>query len=130
MHGTAAASTFRDSGFGGVGIDDIGGELGIAGPALYQYFDTKAEILVAIVSRFHEWLLLEMTRALRTPCPDEDVIAQLVRGYIPDRTRGDRPAGGLAHRTALPTGCRSRAIRPHPGGLHRKVAAVDGNCSP
>lgn len=108
----AAASTFRGSGFGGVGIDDIGGELGIAGPALYRYFDTKAEILVAIVSRFHEWLVLEMTRALRTTCPDEDVIAQLVRGYIRIALEAtDLLAVSLTERLYLPDAVRERFDR-------------------
>ena len=78
----AAAGAFRDNGFGGVSIDDIGGQLGIVGPALYRYFDNKVELLVAAVNRLHEWLALEMTRALRTPGPDAEVLPLLIRGYI------------------------------------------------
>jgi AcrR family transcriptional regulator len=78
----AGARAFRAKGFGGINIDDIGGQLSIVGPALYRYFDNKAEILVAAVNRLHEWLALEMTRAMRTPCPDEAVLAQLIQGYI------------------------------------------------
>ncbi|NMN97539.1 TetR/AcrR family transcriptional regulator [Antrihabitans stalactiti] len=78
----AAASAFRNKGFAGVSIDDIGGQLGIVGPALYRYFDNKAEILVATMNRLDEWLALEMSRAMRLPCPDEAVIVQLVHGYI------------------------------------------------
>ncbi|QHE66659.1 TetR/AcrR family transcriptional regulator [Rhodococcus sp. WAY2] len=78
----AAARAFRDKGFGGVSIDDIGGQLGIVGPALYRYFDNKADILVATVNRLQEWLALEMTRAMRTRCPDEEMLPHLVQGYV------------------------------------------------
>jgi len=78
----AAARAFRRHGFGGVSIDDIGGEVGVVGPALYRYFDTKADILVAAVTRLNEWQALEMTRAMRTVSADEAVLAALVEGYI------------------------------------------------
>lgn len=78
----SAARAFRSKGFGGVSIDDIGREVGVVGPALYRYFDTKADILVAAVARLHEWQALEATRALNQPGPEETVIAELVRGYI------------------------------------------------
>ncbi|MFC5064857.1 TetR/AcrR family transcriptional regulator [Actinomycetospora atypica] len=78
----AAARSFRTRGFGGVSIDDIGREVGVVGPALYRYFDTKADLLVAAVARLHEWQALEARRALREPGPDEAVIAELVRSYV------------------------------------------------
>lgn len=108
----SAAIAFRNKGFGGVSIDDIGGQLGIVGPALYRYFDNKAEILVAVVGRFHEWLVLEMTRALRTPCPDEAVIAHLVRGYIRIALEAtDLLAVALTERLYLPASVRERFDR-------------------
>lgn len=69
-------------GFGGVSIDEIGREVGVVGPALYRYFDTKADLFVAAVAHLHEWQALEAERALRTPGPDEAVIAELVRSYV------------------------------------------------
>ncbi|BBG01711.1 MULTISPECIES: TetR/AcrR family transcriptional regulator [Pseudonocardia] len=79
---SAAAQEFRAKGFAGVGIDDIGGRVGVVGPALYRYFDTKADILIAAVNRLHEWLALETARALRTPGPDDAVLGLLVEGYV------------------------------------------------
>lgn len=79
---SSAANAFRYHGYAGVSIDDIGGEIGIVGPALYRYFDNKADILVAAVTRLHEWQALEMARARRTSRSDECVLAALVEGYL------------------------------------------------
>ncbi len=78
----SAARTFRSRGYGGVTIDEIGGEAGVVGPALYRYFDTKADLLVAVLTRFSEWLALETSRALRLPVPDEEIITALINGYV------------------------------------------------
>jgi AcrR family transcriptional regulator len=108
----AASSAFRDKGFAGVSIDDIGSQLGIAGPALYRYFDNKAEILVAILSRLDEWLALEMTRAMRTSCADEDVLAHVVHGYIHIALEAtDLLAVSLTERLYLPAAVSERFDR-------------------
>jgi AcrR family transcriptional regulator len=78
----AAALAFRHRGFGGVTIDEIGRDVGIVGAALYRYFDNKADILVALVTRLDEWQALELNRAMRSPCADEEVLAAIVQGYI------------------------------------------------
>ncbi|MFD2421712.1 TetR/AcrR family transcriptional regulator [Amycolatopsis pigmentata] len=79
---SSAANAFRHHGYAGVSIDDIGSEIGVVGPALYRYFDNKADILVAAVMRLQEWQALEMTRAMRTARSDECVLAALVEGYL------------------------------------------------
>ena len=54
----AAASLFAARGFHGVSIEDIGGAVGISGPALYRHFSGKdallAEMLLDISSRLRE----------------------------------------------------------------------------
>jgi len=108
----AAARAFRGKGFGGVGNDDVGSQLGIVGPALYRYFDTKADLLVAAVNRLHEWLALEMTRALHAPCPDEHVLAALVRGYVRVAIEASELlAVWLTERLYLPDAARERFDR-------------------
>lgn len=79
---TAAARAFRRNGYAGVSIDDIGAEVGVVGPAIYRYFDTKAGILVAATNRFYEWQALEVARALTQPARDADVFDALVKGYV------------------------------------------------
>ena len=78
----AAARAFRRNGYAGVSIADIGADVGVVGPAIYRYFDTKASILVAATNRFYEWQALEVARALDRPVPDVDVFDALVAGYI------------------------------------------------
>ncbi|MGW6425106.1 TetR/AcrR family transcriptional regulator [Nocardia sp. NPDC055053] len=79
---SAAARAFRERGFGAVSMDDIGSQVGVVGPALYRYVDTKAELLAAVLGRLHEWLALELSRAMRTNCDDAEVLALIVRGYV------------------------------------------------
>ncbi|MDH6198211.1 AcrR family transcriptional regulator [Mycobacterium frederiksbergense] len=74
----AAAQAFRKRGFGGVGLD----EFGIAGPAVYRYFDSKADILSTIILRLREWVALENMRALQRGVTDNQVIVELVRSYV------------------------------------------------
>ncbi|MEV0596314.1 SACE_7040 family transcriptional regulator [Nonomuraea cavernae] len=54
----AAARLFAARGFHGVSIEDIGGAVGISGPALYRHFSGKeallAEMLLGISSRLRE----------------------------------------------------------------------------
>ena len=54
----AAARLFAERGFHGVGVDEIGGAVGISGPGLYRHFAGKdamlAELLVGISERLHE----------------------------------------------------------------------------
>lgn len=108
----AAARAFRDKGFGGVGNDDVGGQLGIVGPALYRYFDNKADLLVTAVNRLHEWRALEMTRAMRTPCPDEQVLPSIVRGYVRVAIEASELlAVWLTERPHLPDAARERFDR-------------------
>ncbi|MBC3191855.1 TetR/AcrR family transcriptional regulator [Pseudonocardia sp. C8] len=79
-----AARAFRRSGYPSVGINDIAATAGIAGPAIYRYFDAKSDILVALVARFQEWAAHEAHRALRAadPADPTDVLQRLVRAYV------------------------------------------------
>jgi AcrR family transcriptional regulator len=46
----AAAKLFRERGFGGVGVDEIGKQVGITGGALYHHFGGKDEILATLLT--------------------------------------------------------------------------------
>ncbi|MGN9788760.1 SACE_7040 family transcriptional regulator [Nonomuraea sp. ZG12] len=63
----AAASLFAARGFHGVSIEDIGGAVGISGPALYRHFSGKdallAEMLLDISSRLRESAVAVATTA-------------------------------------------------------------------
>lgn len=108
----SAARAFRRRGFGGVSIDDIGAEVGVVGPALYRYFDTKADILVAVVTRLQEWQALEMARAMQTAGSDEEVLEGVVRGYIRIALEAtDLLAVSLTEQLYIPVGVRERLDR-------------------
>ncbi|MEU3273134.1 helix-turn-helix domain-containing protein [Saccharomonospora sp. NPDC006951] len=77
-----AAGTFRRSGFDGASVDGIAMEAGIAGPAIYRYFESKTEMLVAISDRFREWVSLETIRALRAAASDTGALGGLIAGYV------------------------------------------------
>ncbi len=53
----AAAALFAERGFHGVSIDDLGAELGVSGPALYRYFESKDAILAEMLVDISERLL-------------------------------------------------------------------------
>ena len=78
----AAAHAFRRHGFAAVGINDIGADAGIVGPAIYRYFDSKVDVLVSLVSRLEEWITLESIRALRDAADDADALRRLVSAYV------------------------------------------------
>ena len=44
-----AAPLFAERGFHGVSIDDLGAALGLTGPALYRYFESKDAVLAALL---------------------------------------------------------------------------------
>ena len=108
----AAARAFRRNGYAGVSIDDIGREVGLVGPALYRYFDNKADILVAAVTRLSEWQALRTLRTLEKEPAAERVIHGLVDGYV--RLAADFPdlvALSLTERLFLPAEARERLNR-------------------
>lgn len=64
---TTAARMYAVSGFHGVSIDDLGGQLGISGPAIYRHFTSKeailGEMLVDISRRLLEGAEARMSRS-------------------------------------------------------------------
>jgi len=52
-----AAALFAERGFSGVSLEDIGGAVGVSGPALYRHFANKQALLGAILVAVSERLL-------------------------------------------------------------------------
>lgn len=78
----AAARLFADRGFSGVGIDDIGAELGISGPALYRHISGKDSLLAEIVVRLVDDVAAASAAALAgagSGDPARDLIAAAVQ---------------------------------------------------
>jgi AcrR family transcriptional regulator len=109
----AAAQAFRRYGYQAVGIDDIGaGEAGIAGPAIYRYFESKAEMLATLITRLDEWFALETMRALRHATDDRNVLGDVVAGHV--RVAIDAPdlvSVAVTESDLLPEAARNRVRR-------------------
>lgn len=77
-----SAELFSKKGFHAVGVDDIGGAVGITGPGIYRHFRNKNAILIAIFDLATEWLLQGAERIHRdTPSPRE-ALQELVEFHL------------------------------------------------
>jgi len=72
-----AIRLFAARGYQSVSLDDIGAELGLAGPSLLYYYATKSDILVAAFARATGWLA-----AQRRPAGRARSVADLAAAYI------------------------------------------------
>ena len=70
----AAAELFREHGFHGTGVQEIGSAVGMTGPGLYRHFKNKDELLTTIAQRAvrRHQLIIRQIRA-RGLAPDETV---------------------------------------------------------
>lgn len=66
----AAALLFRERGFHGVSVDDLGAAAGITGPGLYRHFASKDAVLMAVLDRLWQQLRPALDRAGQLP-PDQ-----------------------------------------------------------
>ncbi|MFW0785327.1 TetR/AcrR family transcriptional regulator [Gordonia sp. CPCC 206044] len=72
----AAARLMADRGFAGVTLEDIGGAVGVSGPAAYRHFSSKIDLL--------DQMLVDISRRLQEG--GSEVVA---RGTAPDATLRD-----------------------------------------
>ncbi|MGW9207207.1 TetR/AcrR family transcriptional regulator [Embleya sp. NPDC055664] len=135
----AAVRMFAEQGYAGVAIEDIGAAAGIAGPSVYNHFESKADLLCAAVTRGLEWLLLDMTRALAGADDAETALRVLLRSYVRfSLDRNDLVQLLVAEVSHLPTQARHRArqarvdylmewnrllcaVRPHYGAAEARI---------
>lgn len=82
----AAAELFREKGFHGVGMDELGARAGITGPAVYRHFSCKDEILAILF----EEAIAELLAVVAAELEDSPVeLSRLVRHHV-DFTLGHR----------------------------------------
>lgn len=98
-----AARLFRQRGFHGVGIEDIGVTVGLSSTALYRHFRSKLDLYVALLETlvgFSEQLLRDVHAAGGTP---EETLRQWITGVV-DRHLTHADLTALAHleRVSLP----------------------------
>lgn len=77
----AAARLFREHGYAGVSVADLGAAVRVTGPSVYAHFASKQEILAVLLARTTETLALSATSALAEAATPEDAADRLLRGY-------------------------------------------------
>jgi AcrR family transcriptional regulator len=75
----AAAALFYEKGFHGVGVDEIGKQVGISGPALYRHFAGKDEILATLFNEAMDELISATASVFDDPHRD---LERLIRHHV------------------------------------------------
>jgi AcrR family transcriptional regulator len=79
---TEAARLFRERGFHGVGIDDIGAAAGITGPGVYRHFRSKDAVLGALMERAVAQLLERAEQIVDEGLPPHETLERLVGAHV------------------------------------------------
>lgn len=96
-----AGRLFRDGGFDAVTMEAIGAAAGISGPAVYNHFASKGELLLAVLDRGRQTLRLGLSDALAAADSPAAALEPVVRSYVRPALRPDGLPGllfGEAHR--------------------------------
>lgn len=78
----AATRLFSERGFSETGIDDIGAAIGVTGPAVYRYFASKEDLLVAVLDRAVQHAAGLADAARSGASSPEDVLRRVVDGAV------------------------------------------------
>lgn len=78
---TAATQLFARRGYGAVTMEEIGSAAGIAGPSIYNHFNSKTDLLAAALRRGSEWLHLDLSRILAAATTPAEALARLLASY-------------------------------------------------
>jgi AcrR family transcriptional regulator len=77
-----AARLFADRGFSGVSLEELGGAVGVSGPAVYRHFANKQALLGAILVQVSEKLLAGGDAVLTANAGAEDRLRGLVAFHV------------------------------------------------
>ena len=77
-----AAALFAERGFSGVSLEDIGGAVGVSGPALYRHFANKQALLGAILVEVSERLLAGGRTVLSTHDEADDRLDAIIAFHV------------------------------------------------
>lgn len=79
---TAAARQMAQRGFAGVRLEDIGGAVGVSGPAMYRHFSSKNELLDEMLLDISRRLHDGGTEVVERGAPPLDTLAALIAFHI------------------------------------------------
>lgn len=77
-----ALPLFVRKGYANVSMEDIGAEVGIAGPSLYNHFATKQDILTTALQRGSAVLYMDLAYILRTADNPAEALTRLINSYV------------------------------------------------
>lgn len=77
-----AVAMFATHGYAGVGIEDIGNAVGIAGPSVYHHFASKLDMLRAAFERGNAALMMDVSAVYRASTDPADALRRLVASYL------------------------------------------------
>ncbi len=78
----AATQLFYERSYPSVSMDDIGEAVGITSTGVYTYFDSKADLLSAVITRASEPLQLGLTIALTTAKSPDEGLTNALDAYV------------------------------------------------
>ena len=79
---TEALRLFREHGYHGVGIDDIGRAAGISGPTVYSHYESKSEVLVDAFERAGVRVAAAVHDAVAGAASASDALDRLAASYL------------------------------------------------
>ena len=79
---TAAGHLFAERGYRAVSIEDLGAEVGVSGPALYNHFASKEAMLIELLVGVSERLLLGLEKTVAEGASDEQTLQNLVAFHV------------------------------------------------
>lgn len=77
-----AAELFAERGYAGTSVDDLGGRLGVSGPAVYWHFASKEALLTEMLSGISDRLLEGGTRCVAGATDGHEALANLVSWQV------------------------------------------------
>ncbi|WP_037079828.1 TetR/AcrR family transcriptional regulator [Pseudonocardia spinosispora] len=78
----AAGRLMAERGYAAVSLDDIGAEIGIAGPSIYHHFTSKSDVLLSTLNRGNEALWFGLHQVLASADGPADALGRLVDSYV------------------------------------------------
>jgi AcrR family transcriptional regulator len=78
----AAAQLFAERGYNGVSMEDLGGTVGVSGPAVYRHFSSKQAVLAALLVDASAGLLAGGREVVAATADPEAALRRLVRFHV------------------------------------------------
>ncbi|EHR51199.1 transcriptional regulator [Saccharomonospora marina XMU15] len=127
----AAPRPFRERGFHGVTMEDLGAAAGISGSSVYRHFASKADLLAAVYYRAADRLAAATSAAVDDASDPGEALRRLVDSYVGFAFQhSDMAAVYLSESENLPEADRHalrKAQREHVEQWVRLVVAVHGD---